>query len=129
MSPTVKNQNQQPERLPASAAAEAVKKVKDAEKMARAVVLEAHEITSARIFEQAAEEAKRIKENVLAAARKDATERKRSLVEQARRDVAKILSEAEAETAALERTARASLGQAVKKTAAEIAKILEKGSQ
>jgi len=111
-----------------SAALEALKKVKEAEERARAIIREAQEKVSARIIEDAAEEVERIKQDHFARAKDAAGAKKKDVLDQALKEAEKIRAEAEAESAALRQKAAASMGEAVKKVTQRIKDLLDGGS-
>jgi vacuolar-type H+-ATPase subunit H len=111
-----------------STALEALRKVKEAEERARAIIREAQEKISAQIIKDASEEAEKIKQAQFAQAKEAAEAKKKSVLDEAIKEAEKIRSEAEGEASALRQKAVAFMAEAVKKVTRRIKEFLEGGS-
>ncbi len=110
-----------------SLALDALQKIKEAETEARKIVQEAREKTSVKIIQDAYKDADQIKERVLSEARKQAQDKKRSIIQEAENEVKRIIDESKAEIDRLRERSVDTRTEAITKVAANIRKAIEEG--
>lgn len=111
-----------------SAALEAIERIREAEEKARLIIEEARDSTAAEILRRAVEEAKRIREETLALAKKEAEAEKKKIIERAIQEAEEISLSAVTEAKELERRATTNMEAAVEQIALKIKKFLEEGA-
>jgi vacuolar-type H+-ATPase subunit H len=108
-------------------ALEALQKIKEAEIEARKIVQDAREKTSVKIIQDAYEDADQIKERVLNEARKQAQEKKRSIIQEAETEAKRTLEESQAEIDRLRERSTAARDETIARVAANIRNTIEGG--
>jgi len=105
----------------------ALQKIKEAETKARKIVQDAREKTSVKIIQDAYKDADQIKERVLSEARKQAQDKKRSVIQEAENEVKRIIEENKVEIDRLRERSADTRTEAIKGVAANIHKAIEEG--
>lgn len=108
-------------------ALEALQKIKEAEIEAKKIVQDAHEKTSVKIIQDAYEDADQIKERVLDEARKQAQEKKRSIIQEAENEAKRIIEESQAEIDRLRKKSTDARTEVIARVAANIRDTIEGG--
>ncbi|MGB3863160.1 MAG: hypothetical protein WA915_13855 [Candidatus Aminicenantaceae bacterium] len=108
-------------------ALEALQKIKEAEIEARKIVQDAREKTSVKIIQDAYKDADQIKERMLNEARKQAKEKKRSIIQEAETEAKRTLEESQAEIDRLRERSTAARDETIARVAANIRNTIEGG--
>jgi V/A-type H+-transporting ATPase subunit G/H len=94
-------------------ALEALQKIKEAEAEAKKIILEAREKTSVKIIDDADKDADQIRERILDEARREAREKKNSIIQEAQDEVKRIAEETQSEIDRLHKRSASAKSKAV----------------
>lgn len=111
-----------------SEAQAALQKIKEAEEKGKRIIQDAREKEALRLIQNAYDEAKIIKKDILAKASAEAEKKKKAIVQKATKEVEKIKREAEKEAVSLSKNAEGAVDRAVEKVAKKIREFIEGGT-
>lgn len=106
----------------------ALQKIKEAEEKARKIIEDARENKASQIVQDAYEEGRKIKEDLLAKTREEAEKKKKVIIKKAATEAEKIRKKAEAEAEEMSQRIESLMPEAVAKIRVEIRRFLEGGS-